>query len=135
MKPQAIDDGTPGEGIARIGEPVSQLGPVFAFPLAIACRKSCFQTGKAGEWAGGYLFDVVVHVPPLQIENLSRRVTHDRIDDRLFRAGLYGPIAPVDTGEDRLQPVIVPPRNGVELVIVTTCAVNGQARKRAHGAG
>ena len=50
-----------------------------------------------------------------------------------LRVVVIGPVGAIDTGEDRLQAVVVRLLDRIELVIVAAGAVDRQADERRHG--
>src|SRR5262249_17004942 len=70
--PDAVDDGTPGQHVVGVRQPVGQGGPTAAFVVEIGQAKTGFKAGNAGECPGQCFFTGPLDVAALQDVNRSR---------------------------------------------------------------
>ena len=145
--PDSIDDRPPGKHVGRTGQPPGQGGAAASFAgggIERELRRHA-GAGQASERSRSSDLARLLDVAAPQQADRPRGAGDHAVDvrgpnrqhttGRPRRARAKGPVAPIETGEDGLQAVIVFLRDRVELVVVAACAVDRQADEGGHGIG
>src|SRR5688572_6017056 len=78
--PDAVDDGAPGEGVLRIGDPLRQRGAAGTFVSRLRDRELGLEERDTGEGSGTDLLQLALHVPAREEVDRTRSPRDDCID-------------------------------------------------------